>query len=83
VSQDVAPPEAKVSILVSPGNASLLLKAAKEIAQRGDFNTEIVNDFERQNPASKKLMAEVVGVFEQASESLAKEVKELLGADSK
>jgi hypothetical protein len=59
------------------------VKAAQEIGQRGVPSTETVNDFERQNPASKKLMDEVSEVFDQVSKSLAKEVRELLGADSK
>lgn len=83
VSQDEAQPEAKISILVSPENAPLLLKAAQEIAQSSVSHSEGTNDFERQNPASKKLMDEVVNVFAQATKSLAKEIQELLCADSK
>ena len=82
MSKEEVAAEAKISILASPENAYLLLKAAKNAPQE-DLGVETINDFERQNPASKHLMVEVQGVFAQAAKNLAKEVQELLGADNK
>lgn len=78
---DEAAPEAKITVSVSPEQFDLLVKAAKNVSQLvGD---ETVNDFERQNPASKQLMDKVKETFQQASQSMLKEIKEVLGADNK
>ena len=82
-SQGEARPEAKVSILVSPDRAPLLLKAAEELDRLSGSHTESVNDFARQNPASEKLMQEVSRVLDQAANNLAKEILEFLSADGK
>ena len=73
----------KFKILVDPNKAHILLKAAHDIAVKGSVGTEGDGDFERQNPASKRLVDEVESVFNQAVTNMVKEVKELLGGDGK
>jgi hypothetical protein len=73
----------KISILASPYRANLLLKAAQKVAQQETLGTESVSDFEKQNPASKRLVDEVSSVFDQAYKNLIKEIKEVLVADRK
>jgi hypothetical protein len=76
----VAKPEAKIPILVGAENASLLLKAVKEITDK-ERSSKFVDHFSNQNPAAKRLMDEVGNVFDIALTSLAKEVKKVLGDD--
>lgn len=72
--QDVGRPEAKIGLLVSPENAVFVAKAVQE--KIGP--PESVNDFQRQNPAAKKLMEEVNESFDLMMKSLVKEVRKIL-----
>jgi len=75
VSQEEVPPEGKIGIVASPKAADLLFKAVKQaIAEYPE-----ANDFQRQNPAAKRLIEELDQAFDVMMNSLVVEVEKVLG----
>lgn len=62
------------------GLGAVVSKAEAPLAAK---EPEAITDFERQNPASKKLLEEIDSVFEEALTNMAKEVEAFLRSAAK
>lgn len=72
----------KVIITASQKAADLLFKAVKHAVIDGEY-PEVINDFQRQNPATRRLVEEVDKAFDIMAISLLKQVEKILASESK
>lgn len=77
VCQDEARHGGSVKIVASEKVADFIFKAVAKTVEE-NRHTESINDFERQNPASKRLVEEVDQAFDIMVSSLLKEVEKVL-----
>jgi hypothetical protein len=72
----------KVVITASPEAADLLFKAVNKVVT-DEEHTETIDDFQNQNPATKRLVEEVDKAYDTMIESLLKQVEKILASEDK